>query len=63
VTLIKVEAFREIFADKVVDILDFTTLPWAILITQVNGDFGGTGEGGLLGLCKTVVLGEDLAQV
>ncbi|MSU31583.1 MAG: hypothetical protein EXS25_02765 [Pedosphaera sp.] len=32
-------------------------------ITKVNGDFGGNGEGGMMGYFTTVVVGEGLAQV
>jgi hypothetical protein len=60
---IKVDAFREILADKAIDILNGTALPRAMRITKVNGDLGGEGEGGMLGHFTTVVVGEGLAQV
>lgn len=60
---VEVHAHGEVFADEAVDIFDGPALPRDMGGAKVNGDFGGDGEGGVLGHFATVVVDEGIAQV
>jgi hypothetical protein len=60
---VKVDALGEVFSYKAIDIFHRTALPGTKRIVKIDGDFGGDGEGGILGHLASVVVGEGLAQM
>jgi hypothetical protein len=60
---VKVDALREVFSYQAINIFQRTALPGTKRIAKIDGDFGGDGEGGMLGHPASFVVGEGLAQI
>ena len=60
---IKIDSFREIFANKAIDMFDGPPLPRTVRVAEIHGHFSGHSKCGMLGHLTTVVVGESLAKV